>query len=556
MGHGHKSEEDKDVAFMQDAVTTDDDYQTELPKGSTSLAAAKAGDMAVAEAQGTPSPFRLPTMHFSSEHSEEKEQEFRAKAKAYDTRRLGHGKSAAAYKDMMAQADGYRQDGRNLEEANTAYNQLVPQSSFALDSVIRFKAIQAELGIDFADGSSFTVGEQDLTNHVGDRKSELAQSLSDSGIKMTKGHVKGAALRFEAAQANMFATLTKLQGFHMRQVINALEAEKAESVEKRNKIKEAIESAHSVTEFAGKAISIGGDGYVGYNEVKGHDHAEESHADPSTKAPRPKKDETVINGEHVNVRPPPGYKDPKTEHAQHDHQSHTNTKVMPAHEETLGRVQGAFEVAQAADELGGVAIGIVMHAIHDSELAQIEATINSLDTEIQDITKGEAANAVDEMKKTFQAAKTNYIAARYEYENALASRRTAYAKAGAKADAMHGGSLKGGKDKASQTMLFVSAARETKVILETALPSADQAEDVLRKGLRGMQHRARAYLEDDWRWGEPEGSETADRQQLMEAFGLTTKWLDATKKEVNAFEPIEKAASAMLDKTGKATGDY
>src|SRR5438067_2006301 len=98
---------EKTEDVTQRELSTDDDYQTELPQGSTSLAAARAGDEAVNEAEGDASPFRLPAMQFSSEHSKQMEEELKAKANTYNRDRLGHGSGNAPYKEMMGQADGY-----------------------------------------------------------------------------------------------------------------------------------------------------------------------------------------------------------------------------------------------------------------------------------------------------------------------------------------------------------------------------------------------------------------------------------------------------------------
>lgn len=503
---------DQAQEVAQQGMSTDDDYQTELPQGSTSAAAAQAGDEAVIEAQGQPSPFRLPPMHFSSEHARQKQEELQAKADAYNLSWRGKGTNRAAYRDMVAQAEAYSVDAQNLDDANVAYNELVPQSAFAYDSVVRFKAIQAELGIDFSDNDQWTVTSDDLTQHLGDRKSELARGISAGDIKTNKGQVSDAARDFTTAQSNLYAALAGVQSFKMQQVVRKLEAERDEQQEQKEQIDRAIESAHSVTEFVSSALGTAGDGYFGLDKA------------------------TKGEGEH-------------DEHSE---------SVTAPHADVMEKREGVVDVAKSADELGGVALGLAMHAIHDEELAQIETSLQSFNTEIQSVLKGKEAQDVAAIYGTFKTAKQQYISARHKYEDAIASRRTAYAKAGATADRMHahGGSIRHGKDRASQTMLFISAARETDVILRTALPTGEHADEVLHRTLVGLRHRSQGYLVDDWRWGEAEGGNTADRQQAMQAYALVEKWIAGTKTEIESFDPIEKASAEMLRKTGRTAGDY
>ncbi len=76
----HDQENEKDVA--QQAISTEDNYQSELPKSSTSMTAAKAGEAEVVASRNEASQFRLPPKHFSSAHAEEKSEQLRHQAAA------------------------------------------------------------------------------------------------------------------------------------------------------------------------------------------------------------------------------------------------------------------------------------------------------------------------------------------------------------------------------------------------------------------------------------------------------------------------------------------
>lgn len=519
MGNKNGQEQDREAPTAdEDQVTVGTDYQSELPKKSTSARAAQAGEAAVAATQDQPSPFRLPGLNLSPEHAFEKEEEFRGKAKAYNLSRLGKGTGAAAYRNLTEQANAYQADGAAIEQANEAYIQLVPQSAFAFDSVVRFKAIQEQLGLNFSDNSMWTVGADDLSRQVGDRKAEFAQGVSNSGMKKTHGVVSDAARDFKTAQQGLVAALLEVRGHKMHEVIKKLEAERAEESEKKEKIEAAIESAHSVTEFAGKALSISGDAYQGGHELAAKEHEAE---------------------------------------AEHGHEG-TKTPKEPSAEERVEHREGAFEVATSVDEAAGVALGVIMHAIHDEDLAKISTQLASLNSELSHIEGSKALVDAQAIQAQLDHAKGAYTAALRHYENAIANQRNAYAEAGAIADQAHahGGSLTHGNDKASQTMLFISAARETDLVLRSALPLGEQAEDRLRETLRGMRHRVTPYLESDWESGTPEGSRGEDQEAAQQAFALTSKWVAATKKELAAFDPIEEASRAMLQQTGKITGEY
>ncbi len=490
----HDQENEEDVA--RQAMSTEDNYQSELPKSSTSMTAAKAGEAEVVASRGEASQFRLPPKHFSSAHAEEKSEQLRSQAAAYNRSRGGKGTGSAAYRNMTEQADAYKLDAGNLEEANAAYNQLVPQSAFALDSVIRFKTIQAELGIDFSENDMWTVGAGDLSHHVEDRTPELTKGVSAGDIKTNTGRVSDAAKHFTAAQTGLYANLTEMQGVGIRRLIKKAEAERSEQTEKKETINKAMESASSITEFIGSKLDFGQDVAVG-----------------------PKKT--------------------------HEH-------------EDIARTEGTFETAKSINEVGGMAISAVMHVLHDGELADIETRIATLTSELDAAGSTAALTEARHLAQKFQHARQEYSAALATYEHAIANQRTAYAKAGTTADKLHekGGDLKHGKDKASQAMLFISAARETDVVLRTSLPSGEHAEEVLRRTLKGLEHRSRGYLVDDWQYGQEEGGGTPDRQQAMDAFGLTNKWLDATRTELKGFDQLEAVSSQMLEKDAKTKGEY
>jgi hypothetical protein len=515
MGHGNKQDE-QSADVRGDDVALDNDYQTELPKNSTSARAANAGESAVVASQTEASPFRLPGVQLSSEHAREKEEEFRDKASAYNLSRGGKGTGAAAYRNLTDQANAYQADAIALEQANTAYNQLVPQSAFAFDSVVRFKAIQAELGLDFSDNAMWTVTDEDLTKHVGDRKSDLAKGISDSGMKTSKGMVSDAASAFGAAQKKLVAALTGVQNQRIGQLIKQLEAERAEKAEQKEQVEAAIESAHSVTEYVGKTLSIGGDAYFGGNKLAGEKEG------GAQEGP----------GEH---------------HAPKE----------PSHE-SGEKLEGAVEVAKSVDEAAALPLAIMMHAKHDAELAQLSTEIGKLSGELAGLNRAKQAGDLLQVRQALDGARGEYSAALKHYEHAIANQRTGYAKAGASADTRHahGGKLSRGDDKASQTMLFISAARETDLVLRTALPLGRDAEGALSTALRGMRHRIEPFLEDDWRSGEPEGSRGEDQVGTQQALALTSKWVMATEKEQASFDPIEKASRKMLEKTGKTAGDY
>jgi len=471
-------------------LKTNDDYTTELPKASKSMKAARAGDDAASTASQTPSQFRLPPIELNPEHSLEKEEWFRSHAQAYQ--RGHHRTDTASYRDLVAQADGYRGDASNITNASAAYNELVPQASLALDSVIRFKTIQEELGSKFDDTVSLDAAN--LNAVVADRAPELAGAMSAGDIKTNKGQVSDAARGFSAAQHKLYSAMHKMNGLQLRTVIKKLEAEKREKSEQKEAIERSIESAHRLTETVTGVLGFTGEAAVGPRKVHEHD--------------------------------------------------------------PIARTEGTFESGNVAVEAAGAVIGAGMYMLHDQELHDIQAQITSLSTQIAATQRLEEAKEVSAIEAEFTGARLGYTAALKHYENAIASRRTAYSKAGARADKRHGGNLKKGGDKASQTMLFVSAARETNIILQTALSTGLNADKSVRTALRGMEHRGRSFLLDDWEMKEGEGTNTPDRNAVFKAFSLTDKWITATKKEVSAFQRLEEASEEMLQTSGKTSGEY
>lgn len=516
MGHKNDQLDEQSADVRGDDVALDNDYQTELPKNSTSARASNAGEAAVVASQTEASPFRLPGVQLSSEHAREKEEELREKASAYNLSRGGKGTGAAAYRNLTDQANAYQADAIALEQANTAYYQLIPQSAFAFDSVVRFKAIQAELGLDFSDNAMWSVTEEDLTKHVGDRKPDLAKGISDSGMKTSKGMVSDAASAFGAAQKRLVAALTGVQSQRIGQLIKQLQAERAEAGEKKEQIEAAIESAHSVTEYVGKALSVGGDAYFGGNKFAGE-------------------------------------KEGATEEGHGDHHA-----PQEASHESGEKLEGAVEVAKSVDEAAALPLALMMHARHDTELARLSTEMASLASELVGLDKRQQAADLLKVQQELKGARDEYSAALKHYEHAIANQRTGYAKAGAAADTRHahGGRLSRGDDKASQTMLFISAARETDLVLKTALPLGRDADGALSAALHGMRHRIEPFLEDDWRSGEPEGSRGEDQVAAQQALAMTRKWVAATEREQASFDPIENASRRMLEKTGKTAGEY
>ena len=429
---------------------------------------------------------------FDPSHSLEMAERYKKQANAYNESRLGHGSNAAAFTEQMAEAAKYDKDAENIREFGVHYNSFVPLASFAVDEVIRFKTIQSQLGGAFQDEGSLS--EESLSAQVGDRKEEFAEAMHAGDIKTTKGLVAVSALAFNAAQDGLYEVLSQLRGEAMQTTVAKLKSERTENVEKKERINAQVEAYDHIFEGIGQFIGKGED-------------------------------------------------------------SLASRKI--AKEELTEQAEGAIGIGKLGADAAGFVVGRISWAMHANELAMIESKLAFLDREIVSTEDVKAMAARKALHYRFKKASHIYKGALAQYENALASRRTAYAKAGTAADKAHahGRPVKNGDDKASQTMLFISAARETTIALRTALEPGKEVEDELFEGLRHMAHRDRNVMIADWAYGSNDAN-SEDRQQGMAAYGMTYHWVDASEIELTSFEHVDAVTKEMLAATGKAKGEY
>jgi hypothetical protein len=481
----------------------DNDYQSELIPYSRSAAIASAAETSVsrhkddgsAEHKDDGSRYRLPRFEFDPTHSREMEHRLREQGEAYSRSRLGHPGKAVAASELTQQADAYSLDADNLENCNTDYGCLVPLANFAVDEVVRFTTIQDALGIEFEDNDVKSVTAKKLDGTVADRRPELQEALHDGDIKTTKGLVSNAASEFTSAQHELMSVLSDLRGNEMHKVVDGLKHEQSEKLEQREAIQRKIDAAEHVFELT-NALFAKGDDVLGVRKLGAHEHFE------------------VAEG------------------------------VMSA---------GAIE-----SDVAGFVAGQVSWALHDQEFAAIDVELRTITAKISAAEVGEKSSVARALRHRFAAARDRYDATAKAYQNAIASRRTAYAIAGATADKLHahGHAIKHGDDKASQTMLFISAAREAHIALSSALPKGKDAEETLDQAMTQMAHRERGFAISDWKVVQGEGGKTNDHEQVSAAFRLTSSWIEGTQQEIAAFSGVAREGADMLRKTGKATGDY
>ena len=214
------------------------DYQSEFIPYSRASALAENGDAAPASAPEV--AVRPHVLGFDTSHSLEMAERYKKQANAYNESRLGHGSDAAAFTEQMFEAGKYATDAENIRELGVHYNSFVPLASFAVDEVIRFKSIQAQLGGAFQDEDSLS--EKGLSAQVGDRKDEFVEAMRAGDIKTTKGLVDTSATAFNAAQEGLYEVLSKLRGEAMRTTVAKLKSERTENVEKKEKINAQVEA--------------------------------------------------------------------------------------------------------------------------------------------------------------------------------------------------------------------------------------------------------------------------------------------------------------------------
>jgi hypothetical protein len=163
----------------------------------------------------------------------------------------------------------------------------------------------------------------------------------------------------------------------------------------------------------------------------------------------------------------------------------------------------------------------------------------------------------------FQKAGDDYAAKWLALKSAIANQRVAYAKVGAGIDEVDAQAGKKG-DRGSELMLYMSAVRETNLMVEMGRKEGETAKASLTAAKKGISsHTAFAggggY---DSRWqdgmgGDPTYEDTpySVTTPLMKALGLTRGWLKDSKQLGDQLHDLEKDADKALDKFG-ADGGY
>jgi hypothetical protein len=158
----------------------------------------------------------------------------------------------------------------------------------------------------------------------------------------------------------------------------------------------------------------------------------------------------------------------------------------------------------------------------------------------------------------FDGARTVYKGAADTYMSALSSRRSQYADVGATADLSEtGGKAPGqGKDASSQAMLYISAARETNLLVHTAIAAGADADKYLRVVSQGTYNRkARIYASDHELEQLEDTKGKKERDAAGDALGHVFKWNEFADNRKGSLEHAEEEAKASLAKLGVG-GDY
>jgi hypothetical protein len=432
-----------------------------------------------------------------------------------------NGANSISVMSMDYHRKGMIEESIRMQEANLAYSMFSGTSDMAARSVVRVRTMQEEMPEVATEDTDFDALLKPHEKTMEDSSSKKG-SAATSGVDKTIGLVRGARDNFQTARESV---QDKARGFStvlMGQIMSDLTAKVNTKKEEKDAIMARIARIKKGVTVLTTGISL------------------------------------LSKGASMGAGFLPGLVD--------------TDDLFGAHP-MKGQTEGVMgNLSTGAGLVGALVDGLVELKWGD-DLKIIELQMTSLQGEISEWAGHKEKELVAQRIGEFQTAKADYMKKAEAYRDAIANQRTAYATLGADTDrAEAGAKMKGVKDPTQKVMIYLSAVREAKLMMEDANRAWTDGDKGAKGAMKKASDAMMAHTGDyegagkpgyRWRQGK-KGWQTADvtfwtrpdNKALLQAEREGKEFEKNYPKQQEQLQKLDAGAQKAMSNRAGVAGDY